>query len=176
MELAGVKNVNVDLSIDEFTVSYDPAQLGTHQMQEAIEKLGFRPSIVQSRVNLVGAKDRSGPIPEPVRAALAEAQTDGKLVFLDFYAEWCGACRKMDETFADAAVTDLLDENYVFLKVDTDQYPDVGKHFDVVGLPTVIAVAGSGEIVYRHAGPLDVEPLLDALTALGAETQSAVPQ
>lgn len=70
----------------------------------------------------------------------------------------------MDETtFADAAVIDLLEAGYVFVKVDTDEHPNIGKHFRVVGLPTVVALGQAGEIVYRHTGPIKAEPLLGAL-------------
>lgn len=99
-----------------------------------------------------------------IQTALDQAKSVGKGVFVDFHAKWCGACRTMDKTtFADAAVIDALDKGYVFVKVDTDEYPEIGKQFSVVGLPTVVALNGSGDIVYRHTGPLRAEPLLKVL-------------
>jgi thiol:disulfide interchange protein len=65
---------------------------------------------------------------------------EGNRVFIDFYAEWCGACQIMDQTtFADTVVLDVLEAGYVFVKVDTDKYPEAGKHFDVVGMIALIA-------------------------------------
>ena len=148
---------------------YDPSKVGTDQMLEVINETGFQPSVAPSRVDLVGTMQIDGQHPEIVGAALVNAQAQNKLVFLDFYAEWCGACREMDKTtFADAAVAELLDRRYVFLKVDTDAHPVVGKHFAVVGLPTAIVLSGSGETIYRHTGPMDAQRLLQALTGLEA--------
>jgi len=145
-------------------VSYDPDEVGAAQMLEAITETGFRPSLTQSRIELAPAKEISGDLPSLIQAALVEARSTGKRVFIDFYAEWCGACRTMDKTtFADAGVSEALDRSYVFVKVDTDEYPEIGKGFNVVGLPTVVALSGSGGVVYRHTGPLKAEPLLKVL-------------
>ena len=90
-------------------------------MLEAIkDNTGFRPSIARSRVALART-EKTSQLPPMIQAALTEATSSNKRVFLDFYAEWCGACRTMDKTtFADASVRRVLDEGYVFLKVDTD--------------------------------------------------------
>ena len=136
-------------------------------MLEAIDKIGFPPSIAQSRINLVEAREISAVHPELVHSALNEAQPEGKRVFLDFHAEWCGACRTMETTtFADATVTEVLNEGYLFLKVDTDQHPDLGRHYNVVGLPTIVVLSESGQIVYQHMGQLAAESLLEALAEL----------
>ncbi len=133
------------------------------------ENTGFRPSLTQSRVSLPAAEIQ-GELPPLIQAALDEARFSGKRVFIDFFAEWCGACRTMDKTtFADASVKQVLATDYVFVKVDTDEHPNVGKHFDVVGLPTVLALGKAGDIVYKHTGPLKAEPLLQALERLEAE-------
>ena len=136
-------------------------------MLEAIkDNTGFRPSIERSRVALARTEQKAELAPM-IQAALREAAVSNKRVFLDFYAEWCGACRTMDKTtFADASVRRVLEEGYVFIKIDTDEHPNIGKHFDVVGLPTVVGLDHSGEIIYRHTGPLKAEQLLQGLDAL----------
>lgn len=133
-------------------------------MLDAITETGFKPSLAQSRIATTSTQELSGDLPPLIQTALDQAKSVGKGVFVDFHAKWCGACRTMDKTtFADAAVIDALDKGYVFVKVDTDEYPEIGKQFSVVGLPTVVALNGSGDIVYRHTGPLRAEPLLKVL-------------
>lgn len=133
-------------------------------MLDAITETGFKPSLAQSRITSTSTQELSGDLPPLIQAALDQAKLSGKRVFIDFYAEWCGACRTMDKTtLANAALIDVLEAGYVFVKVDTDEQPDIGKHFNVVGLPTLVALGQSGEVVYRHTGPIKAEPLLDVL-------------
>lgn len=136
-------------------------------MLEAITETGFKPSLAQSRIPSTSTQELSGDLPPLIQAAIDQAKSSGKRVFVDFHAKWCGACRAMDKTtFADAAVIDALDKGYVFVKVDTDEFPEIGEQFSVVGLPTVVALSESGSIVYRHTGPLKAAPLLEALRAI----------
>ena len=145
----------MDLAKDEFTVEYDASVVLTGQLNEAIVDLGYRPKIIQSRFDPgASGSASSGPVPEPVAAALAQARETGQLVFVDFHAQWCGACKTMHRTtFKDPEVEKVF-ERYVFIKVDADLYPDTARYFDVVGLPTLVALNASGEEVYRHVGPV----------------------
>src|SRR5207237_1021162 len=77
--------------------------------------------------------------------AVERAQNEGKLLVLDFYAEWCVPCKRLErETFADAKVAALL-QRYVLLKLDTDQHPELGTKFGVVGLPDVRLFGSDGK-------------------------------
>ncbi|HWR82536.1 MAG TPA: DUF255 domain-containing protein [Candidatus Deferrimicrobium sp.] len=52
---------------------------------------------------------------------LARAKAEKKHVFIDFTAKWCGWCKKMDkETFSQPAVVDMLNANFVPVRVDGD--------------------------------------------------------
>ncbi len=89
-------------------------------------------------------------------------------LFVDFYAEWCGACKTMDRTtFQDPTVKNAL-EQFVFLKVDADLHPGTARHFKVVGMPTLVVLDASGQEVYRQVGPIGAAELAQALTALPA--------
>src|SRR5512138_3453119 len=55
-------------------------------------------------------------------AALAIAQREGRPVILDFWAEWCTACKELDRTaWADPAVREEA-SRFVAVKVDTDRF------------------------------------------------------
>jgi thiol-disulfide isomerase/thioredoxin len=174
LELAGVKSVEVDLATDKFIVIYDAATAHSDEMRESIVALGYRPSIVSSDANL-DTYARSDEIPEMISTALSEAGDSGRLVFIDFHAPWCGACRKLEETtLSDPDVKAVL-SHYVVLKVDTDEHPSVGKYFNVVGLPTLLVMSPTGEELYRHAGPIEHEPLANDLGGLGLHWWSLCP-
>ncbi|MBX9583138.1 MAG: redoxin family protein [Gemmataceae bacterium] len=55
-------------------------------------------------------------------AGLARAKKEGKVVFLDFAAEWCGWCKFLDQYHARPGVAGVLNEHLVFVKVDVDEH------------------------------------------------------
>jgi thiol:disulfide interchange protein DsbD len=83
---------------------------------------------------------------------LAEARTAGRPVVIDFWAEWCIACKELEhETFTDARVRDALSE-FVLIQADlTDEADPTVKQlyrsYDIKGLPTVVFLDRSGQEV-----------------------------
>jgi thioredoxin-related protein len=52
---------------------------------------------------------------------LAKAQTENRMILLNFYTDWCVFCKKLDkETFQDQAVTSMLAENYVAVRLNAE--------------------------------------------------------
>ena len=164
--------MDVDLETDEFTVTYDPTLVDTGEMIEAIVEAGYKPKIAPSRVETDGATSDAGSnwaMPELLVSAFLEADGAHKLVFIDFFAEWCGACITLDKTtLLDPAVKTAL-ERFVFIKVDTDLHPRTAKHFRVAGMPTLVVVDFAGEEIYRHTGPIEAEQLAQELSLLPVE-------
>jgi thiol:disulfide interchange protein DsbD len=76
------------------------------------------------------------------------AQTS-QAVMLDFYADWCIDCKRMEATtFKDQNVVKAL-ANTLTLKVDltenTQQHKDLLKHFGLFGPPTMLFFNASGQ-------------------------------
>jgi len=97
----------------------------------------------------------------------------GKTVMLDFYADWCVACKELEQfTFSDPRVQKKL-ANVILLQVDVTQSSaeDAAllKRFGLFGPPGILFFNGSGEEI-RHAkiiGYLDADKFLTALDKLG---------
>ncbi|MFD8289667.1 thioredoxin family protein [Streptomyces lavendulae] len=53
-----------------------------------------------------------------IDAALRSAKSDGRMVLLDFGANWCGNCKAADKVFAQPATSALLADDYHLVKVD----------------------------------------------------------
>ena len=74
-------------------------------------------------------------------AAFARARADDKPVLLDIGAVGCPWCHVMDgESYEDAAVAELLNREFVCIKVDRDERPDVDTRYQ----RAVQALSGQG--------------------------------
>jgi thiol:disulfide interchange protein DsbD len=88
------------------------------------------------------------------QAALDKANAEGKPVLIDFGAEWCAACKKLEhQTFPDPNVRSEA-QRFVTLRVDATDDEDVNvtklkDKYKVVGLPTVIMLDKTGKEVVR---------------------------
>jgi thiol:disulfide interchange protein DsbD len=78
--------------------------------------------------------------------ALARAKADRRPVIIDFWAEWCIACKELEhQTFPDERVQPRLRE-FVLLKADlTDETSSLYKKWKVRGLPTIVFLDSDGE-------------------------------
>ena len=57
---------------------------------------------------------------------MAKAKTDKKHVLINFYTDWCGFCKKMDnETFKNEKVRKLLNSSFVPVKVNANSSREV---------------------------------------------------
>jgi thiol:disulfide interchange protein len=84
--------------------------------------------------------------------ALEKAQAENRAILIDFWAVWCKECKEMDKhAFQDPHVRSLLDE-FILLKVDVDDVPQLKSQFLVVGMPTVVVVSPDGTEITRAVG------------------------
>ncbi len=78
-------------------------------------------------------------------------------VLVDFYADWCGPCRRQ------APVVDALAaEGFKVVKADVNVEPELADSFQVSSLPTLL-IFRNGEVQERLIGFHDADTLLEAL-------------
>ena len=76
----------------------------------------------------------------------------GEIVFVKFYAPWCGHCTKLKPTWTE--LTDRFNQQTVnnkkirVVKVNCDNYPKIAEKYDVSGFPTIKILTSSGEREY----------------------------
>ena len=84
-------------------------------------------------------------------------------VVLDFWAEWCGPCRKIAPSI-DALATEYEGKAIVG-KIDVDSNPGITAQFRVRNIPTILYIK-SGETVQKLVGDQPKQTLVDELEKL----------
>ena len=97
-------------------------------------------------------------------AAIAESRASGRLVLVDFSADWCPPCIAMKhDTWPDARVRALVSQSYVPVLVDPDRDTSSSARYEVDAIPTILILDGSGQVIAR-AGYLPASGMRRLLT------------
>lgn len=100
-------------------------------------------------------------------SGLSKANSEGKLLFVEFYADWCTPCKWMDKTtFKNTDVVDLMNTNYVALKMDieNDEGSELKSQYSVRMLPTILIFNSAGKMVDRIEKTLSSDSMVSLLS------------
>lgn len=91
--------------------------------------------------------------------ALKVAESEGKMVFIDFYTDWCGPCKKMArEVFPQKKVGDYFNSNFVNLKLNAEKEgKELATRFHVKAYPTFLILDTTGKILSELRGAMDAD-------------------
>ncbi len=108
--------------------------------------------------------------------ALTKASNEGKLVFVDFYATWCGPCKQMAEkVFPDEELGKYMNEKFVCLQIDVEKegwQKEVAEKYNVTVLPTLVFFKLDSTVASRLAGAREKAELLNAAKVARGEELS----
>lgn len=96
--------------------------------------------------------------------ALLKAATEGKPVFLDISASWCGPCKMLKtNTFTNKQVGEYFNTNFINVAVDGEKGEgvDLAGKYHISGYPTMLFLDSEGEVISRIMGYRDPEGLLE---------------
>ena len=87
-----------------------------------------------------------------------KALDQGKLMMVDFWADWCGPCRMLGPVIKDLA--DRYEGKAVVGKVNVDDEQELAIRYGVMSIPTLVILKG-GQEVNRIVGAMP-KPALTA--------------
>ncbi|MDA3899935.1 MAG: thioredoxin fold domain-containing protein [Spirochaetes bacterium] len=114
--------------------------------------------------------------------AIEKGKKEQKPVIVDFYADWCSWCKKMDaETFSNKEISKILNEDFILARIDVEKKQKItykGKSyseiefqrlFNVSGLPTMAFFDKNGDFITIIPGFVTHTQLKPILAYLSSE-------
>ncbi len=89
---------------------------------------------------------------------------DAEIVLVDFWAAWCGPCRRFTPVFEQASQEHA---DIVFGKVDTEAEQELAAAAGIYSIPTLMAIR-DGVVVFSQPGALPAAALEQVISAVRA--------
>lgn len=87
------------------------------------------------------------------------------VVFVDFYADWCGPC-KMTGPIIDELSDEL--KNIKFVKSNVDQNSDLASSYQIFSIPTFM-IFKDGKVAHQFVGARDKNGFLNEINSVKPE-------
>ncbi|OGK15072.1 thioredoxin [Candidatus Roizmanbacteria bacterium RIFCSPLOWO2_02_FULL_37_19] len=84
------------------------------------------------------------------------------LVFVDFYADWCGPCKVTSPLIEELATSGAYKDKIKFVEIDVDENQELAGKYNVFSIPTFI-IFKDGEPVNQFVGARDKTGFEDEL-------------
>ena len=88
-------------------------------------------------------------VPDKISRDSYEKIISGELVLVDFYAPWCGPCRRMEPSLE--ALQKKFQENFILSRINIDENKNLATDLGVMEIP-VLKLFRDGKEVWEHRG------------------------
>lgn len=93
---------------------------------------------------------------------IGQTINENEIVLIDFWAEWCGPCKRFGPVFEDSSEAH---PDVVHGKVDTEAEVQLAQELQIFSIPTLMAFR-DGILVFNQAGALPAPALAQVVEAV----------
>lgn len=97
---------------------------------------------------------------------LKAAQDTKKPLMVDFYADWCGWCKKLDKDVYPNPEVLKLAEKFICVKVDTDANKADADKYQISSLPTIVFLKPDGQVIEKIIGYRDSKDFIKIMSGI----------
>ena len=97
---------------------------------------------------------------------IKKANEEGKMILLEFYADWSVPCRWMQETvFQDTEVNTILSKGFITKMINIDDVKgyELKRLYDVIAIPTILIFNSKGKMIERIEKTITTGELVEVL-------------
>ena len=87
----------------------------------------------------------------------------GKPILIDFFAEWCGPCKRMGPIIEE--LKGMMGDKVEIKKLDVDQHMAEAQKYQISVVPTIV-IEKDGVLVQKFQGVTDADTLASVLKPL----------
>ena len=106
-------------------------------------------------------------------SALTIASNSNQIIMIDFMAEWCPPCQKMDkETFINVNIIKKSDE-FIPVRIDIEKQQDVATEYNGnarkyggIGIPNILFLDKEKNVIHQIVGFHDVDKLTGVMDSI----------
>ncbi len=97
--------------------------------------------------------------PRTFDGLLQLAKSQNRPIFIDFYADWCIPCKRMEkQVLGHEGVAAYMNMHFINVKLNTQHSlgRELSKKYNIRFLPTVLFISPKGEVILKKASSLGV--------------------
>lgn len=104
--------------------------------------------------------------------AQSTAKASNKLILIDFWATWCGPCKKMDMEVWSTEEAQKIKQNFIPVKIDIDSERAIASQYNIRSIPNLILMDYKGRVIHSYVGYSSKSDLLDFIKNIPANAST----